>query len=157
VKREETDLKSIVDLLDNPYFKFREEDNIQKVVWQKAIINSVFNSVCPLIEIDNGIFHRDKKSLEIGRNVIKECTSIANAMGIGLDEKEIEEQLLTISKRSDGQLISTFIDIQNKRQTEIDTLNFEIVRIAAALGKEDLVKETKLLGELVKMKSELNR
>jgi 2-dehydropantoate 2-reductase len=157
VKRKDTDLKSIVDLIDNPDFKFRAEENIQKIVWQKAIINSVFNSVCPLIEIDNGIFHRNEKCLEIGRTVINECTSIANALGIGLDEKEIEEQLLTISRRSDGQFISTFIDIQNKRRTEIDTLNFEIVRIATELGKEDLVKETKLLGELVKMKSELTR
>lgn len=157
VKCHSTNAKDIVSLIDNPHFQFKTEDNIQQVAWKKTIINCVFNSVCPLIEVDNGIFHRDEKSFAVGKRVIRECIAIASEMGIKLDERETEEQLLTISKRSDGQFISTYHDIKNRRETEIDTLNFEIARIAAKLGKEHLVKETKLLGELVKMKSDLSR
>jgi 2-dehydropantoate 2-reductase len=153
----ETELKAIVELIDHPDFKFRIEENIQKIAWKKAISNSVFNSICPLIEIDNGIFQRDTTSFAIAQRVIKECTLIANASGVDLDPKEIEEQLLMISKKSDGQFISTYQDIKKGRKTEIDTLNFEIVRIAKDLGKEHLVIETKLLGELVKLKSDLSR
>jgi 2-dehydropantoate 2-reductase len=36
-------------------------------------------------------------------------------------------------------------------------LNFSIVNIAKKLNKEALVTETKLLGELTKLKSELNQ
>lgn len=148
-------LESIVDQIDNPDFQFRSESNIQRIIWLKAIVNCVFNSVCPLVETDNGIFRRDPIALELARNVMEECAEIAKAMGVVLDPKTIEQQLLLISEKSDGQNISTFQDIENRRRTEIDTLNFEIVRMAAALGMESSVVRTKLLGDLVKMKSEL--
>jgi 2-dehydropantoate 2-reductase len=65
-------------------------------------------------------------------------------------------KILLVSKSSDGQLISTFQDILNKRQTEIETLNFAIVDIAKKLNKEELGRETKLLGELTRLKSYLS-
>jgi len=74
-----------------------------------------------------------------------------------LEADEVVERLLLISKSSDGQLISTLQDINNKRPTEIETLNFEIVNIARRLNKENAVAETKLLGELTRLKSELSR
>ena len=150
-------LNLIVEQLNSPEFTFKAEHNIQTIIWKKAIVNCVFNSICPLLETDNGIFHRNENVLTIAKRVIEECIAISSAKGIELHAKEVVESLLLISKSSDGQLISTLQDIRNKRQTEIDTLNFEIVRIAHTLGKEDRVKETKLLGELVKLKSELNR
>ena len=149
-------LNSIVEQLDSSNFPFKAEPNIQTVIWKKAIANSVFNSICPLLEVDNGIFHRDKDALEMAKRVIIECISISRETGISLSAHEVVESLLLISKSSDGQLISTLQDIRNGRKTEIETLNFEIVKIATKLGKEDLVKETKLLGELVRMKSEIS-
>jgi 2-dehydropantoate 2-reductase len=149
-------LNQIVNQLDTPHFQFRSEPDIQPIIWQKAVINSVFNSVCPLLEIDNGIFHRNEQALAIARNIIKECISIANLKGISLDEKIVEEGLLRISKFSDGQWISTLQDIKSNRPTEIDTLNLEIAKIADTLNKPELVRETRLLGELTKLKSDLN-
>jgi 2-dehydropantoate 2-reductase len=149
-------LSLMVELLSVPDFQFRKEQDIQTVTWKKAIINSVFNSVCPLLDADNGIFHRDETALGIARKVLSECIGIAGAKGIDLDAAEVEESLLNISRSSDGQLISTLQDIRNKRRTEIETLNFEIVKIARSLGKEDAVKETRLLGELTKLKADLN-
>jgi 2-dehydropantoate 2-reductase len=156
VSRQQTYLKYIIDLIDSADFKFKAEGNIQIIAWKKAIINCVFNSVCPLLEIDNGIFHRDEMALDIGKAVIRECIGVANEIGIALDASEIEEQLLMISKRSDGQFISTYHDIKNNRRTEIDTLNFEVVRIAKETGRDDQVPITKVLGELIKMKSALS-
>ncbi|MBO9563702.1 MAG: 2-dehydropantoate 2-reductase [Niastella sp.] len=148
-------LPAIVALLNTAQFSFREEPNIQPVIWKKAITNCVFNSVCPLLEIDNGIFHRDEKALALATRVIRECVAIAQARGIELTEEEVVENLLLISRLSDGQLISTLQDINNKRPTEIDTLNFAIVEMARSLQQEDAVKETRLLGELTRLKSTL--
>jgi len=151
-------LASIVKEINTPDFKFVAEDNIDKIIWKKAIANCVFNSICPLLEVDNGIFHRNEKVFNLANRIIKECLLVANNNGgINLGVKEIEEQVIAISKMSDGQLISTLQDIQNKRETEIDTLNLEIFRLAKKMNLEAQVKETKLLGELVKLKSELSR
>ena len=156
VKGRAENLKRVVAALDNPVFPFAIETDIQTVIWKKAIINSVFNSVCPLLEVDNGVFHRDARALAVARRVIAECVAVAREKGVLLDAEEVTERLLLISRASDGQLISTWQDILNGRPTEIDTLNFAVVETARALGKEHSVTETKLLGELTKLKADLS-
>ena len=128
-------LQLVVDQLNSSFFPFKAETDIQTVIWTKAIINSVYNSICPLLEIDNGIFHREAQALDIAKRVIAECAAIAKENGIDLEADEVVERLLLISQSSDGQLISTLQDINNKRQTEIETLNFEIVSVARKLTK----------------------
>lgn len=157
IKGGDANLNMVVERLNTRNFQFRAEADIQPVIWQKAIINSVFNSVCPLLEVDNGVFHREEKALAIARRVIEECVTVAQAAGIFLETETVIEKLLIISKASDGQLISTLQDIRNKRKTEIETLNFEIVSLAKDLNHEDAVRETKLLGELTLLKSESSR
>jgi 2-dehydropantoate 2-reductase len=150
-------LTIITGQLNNAHFEFKAEENIQPVIWTKAIVNSVFNSICPLLEIDNGIFYRDKKALDIATRVITECVAIAQAKGIFLEIEKVVHSLLMISKFSEGQFISTYQDIRNKRKTEIETLNFAIVDFAKELNKEDVVRETLLLGELINIKSGLSQ
>ena len=157
IKGDVSNLKKIVEKLDNPHFRFQAETDIQPIIWKKAIINCVFNSICPLLEVDNGVFHRDEQVLEIAKRVIKECVEIAQAKGISLSVDQIVESVLLISRSSPDQLISTLVDINNKRETEIGTLNFAIVDAAGALNKESVVKETKLLGELIRLRSYLSR
>jgi 2-dehydropantoate 2-reductase len=149
-------LDSIVAQLTTQDFAFKSEPDIQQVIWKKAIVNCVFNSVCPLLEVDNGIFHRNAAAHEIALRIISECIEVARAKGIDLHLDEVEKSLIQISRLSDGQEISTLQDIRNKRRTEIETLNPEIVRVAESLHKENLVSETRLLGELIKLKADIN-
>jgi 2-dehydropantoate 2-reductase len=146
-------LDQIVETLHTPHFQFRAEADIQPVIWKKAIANCVFNSICPLLETDNGIFHRRPEALDLAKRVIEECVLVARAMKIDLDTDSVVQNVLQISKASDGQLISTLQDIRNNRRTEIETLNFEIARLARSLDMDGLVKETRLLGELTLLKS----
>ena len=156
IRQKSTTLENVVEMLDSPNFRFVFEKDIQRIIWKKAIANCVFNSICPLLEVDNGIFHRNKEVFAIAQRVIVECALIANKKGIDLGTSELEDQVLMISRMSNGQLISTLQDINNKRETEIDTLNFEIYRMAHAMNLSNHVKETRLLGELVKLKSEMH-
>lgn len=149
-------LKYIVEQLNTHYFTFREEPDIQTLIWKKVISNCVFNSICPLLEIDNGVFHRNESALETAKTVIRECLSVAIHLGIKLTEDDVLQNVLTISKSSDGQKISTYQDILNKRQTEIESFNFAIAHAAMHAGNIP-VPVTSLLGELIKMKSELSR
>lgn len=148
-------LSKIVSQLTTPQFIFESKAHLKNIIWKKAIINCVFNSVCPLLEVDNGIFSRSPHAMQIARRIISECLSIAHHKEIWLVQKDIEDSLLEISFASDGQLISTLQDIRRQRNTEIDTLNLEIARMAEGLGKSEAVRETKLLGELTKMKAQI--
>lgn len=149
-------LTELVEQLSTPFFQFKAEENIQPIIWKKSIVNCVFNTICPLLEVDNGIFHRSEEARQIARRIIVECTTIAITKGITLEAAEVENSLLQISRLSDGQEISTLQDIRNKRETEIETLNPAVVRIAESLGMGEQVTETRLLGDLVKLKAELN-
>lgn len=147
-------LTSIVAQLNTSVFSFRAEPDIQPLIWKKVISNCVFNSICPLLEVDNGVFRRNASVMEVGRKVIRECLVVASEYGISLTEDEIVQNILNISEMSDGQKISTYQDILNKRQTEIDSLNFAIAD--AAMQEGISVPITSLLGTLIKIKSELN-
>ncbi|WP_256006705.1 ketopantoate reductase family protein [Pedobacter deserti] len=148
-------LDDVVSHLSTSQFNFRLEPDIALVIWKKAIVNCVFNSVCPLLEADNGLFHRSLQARDLARRIIKECCAVANSTGIIADPFEIEAQMLQISRVSEGQEISTLQDIRHHRRTEMDSLNMEVVRIADSLSMIEQVKLTRAFGELILLKSGL--
>jgi 2-dehydropantoate 2-reductase len=156
IKGDNSALDSVASALDSQYFRFAATDNILPMIWKKTIANCVFNSICPLVDIDNGLFSRNAFAMSIAERVIKECVAVGHEIGVQLSVDEIVETVRLISKSSDGQLISTLQDIKEGRQTEIDSLNFTIAEIAKKAGKEHLVTETRLLGELTKLKANLH-
>ncbi|KIO51805.1 ketopantoate reductase family protein [Flavobacterium hibernum] len=156
IKGSDEVLTEIVNVLDTSLFSFRKEQDIQTLIWKKVISNCVFNSICPLLETDNGIFQRNEEVLAIAKTVITECLSVAKEHGINLTTDIVLENILAISKMSDGQKISTYQDILNKRETEIETLNLAIAKSALLKGNI-AVPITEMLGQLVKIKSELSR
>ncbi|WP_460907738.1 ketopantoate reductase family protein [Spirosoma areae] len=157
IRGHESRLAELVEQLSTAPFPFRAEGAIQQTIWEKVITNCVFNAICPLLGTDNGIFHRDNSALVLGRQIIDECVAVAGVVGIVLNREEVEGRLLQISQRSDGQLISTLVDINNGRETEIESLNLAVARLAHRLGRPELASRTRLLGELTRLKSEVSR
>lgn len=146
-------LRARVDDLSTDAFPFRPEANIQREVWKKAIVNAVFNSICPLLEVDNGVFGRDQETADLAREVVRECVAVTDRLDLGLTETELMEQIMLISKGSDGQLISTLQDIRAGRRTEIEFLNFEIARVAASMQPKLHLPRVELLGRMIRAKS----
>jgi 2-dehydropantoate 2-reductase len=146
-------LQVFIEQLSTPDFRFCCDENIQKQAWKKSIINAAFNSICPLINADNGIFHRDPAVTAIAETIIREAGSVAEQTGIRFENGELLNQLLLISRRSDGQLISTLQDLNSGRETEIDFLNMEIARIGASLNPPIDTPVTRTLGEMIRTKS----
>ncbi len=142
---------AIADVLCTRTFPFHPVADIRGDVWKKTIINSVFNSICPLLDIDNGIFWRDAGVLRLAREVVAECTALAARRGVELDDDAVIDQILKISRGSDGQPISTLQDLRAGRQTEIEHLNLELARMAEKDGID--LTRTRLLGEMIRAKS----
>jgi 2-dehydropantoate 2-reductase len=153
VNGNESGLKKCVEDLTTDEFPFRTEANIQREIWKKAIINSVFNSICPLLEVDNGVFVRDEEIANLAGEVVRECVTLTDRLKMGLSESELMEQIMLISKGSDGQLISTLQDIRSGRQTEIAFLNLEMARVAASMQPKLHLPRIELLGKMILAKS----
>jgi 2-dehydropantoate 2-reductase len=156
IEGQEAELAKSVEQLNTEAFPFRAEANIQKEIWKKAIINSVFNSLCPLLDVDNNVFVRDEATAHLARQLVKECITLTDRLNIGLSETEVIQQIMRISAGS-KQLISTLQDIRNGRQTEIESLNLEIARQAASLQPPLHLPQTELLGKMILAKSVLHR
>jgi 2-dehydropantoate 2-reductase len=152
IKGSSAALEDMVAEISTTLFSFRAEEDIQTVIWKKVISNCVFNSICPLLEIDNGVFYRDAATLQLAETVMKECLAVANENGIKLSMDDVRQNVLLLSEGSDGQIISTYQDILNKRETEIETLNFAVAHAA----REATLPVTLLLGQLVKIKADLH-
>jgi 2-dehydropantoate 2-reductase len=146
-------LAGCVAALSTEGFPFRAEPNIQREVWKKAVANVAFNSLCPLLDVDNGVFARDPAAAELARQVVRECVTLTDRLNLGLTEQELMDQILLISTRSDGQLISTLQDIRAGRETEIASLNLEMARIAASLEPSLPLPRVELLGRLIAVKA----
>ncbi|HTR41774.1 MAG TPA: 2-dehydropantoate 2-reductase [Pseudomonadales bacterium] len=155
VKGKPSGLKQCVETLSTRGFPFHSENDIQKHIWKKAIINSVFNTLCPLLEVDNGIFVRDAEVARLASEIIAECLLLANARNVSLSGSELMEQIMKISHGSRGVLISTLQDIENGRETEIESLNLEMARIASSMNPQINLTKTELLGRMVLAKSKL--
>jgi 2-dehydropantoate 2-reductase len=148
----ESGLKECVEHLTSEEFPFRVEPDIQMEIWRKAIINSIFNSICPLLDVDNGIFARDEETASLARQLVRECLMVTNRLNIALSESDVMQQIMRISKGS-NQLISTLQDIRKGRETEIEFLNLEIARVAASMQPELHLPRIELLGKMILAKS----
>lgn len=153
----ETDQAACVRALSTAGFPLRYESFIEKEIWKKTIINSVFNSICPLLNVDNGIFARDETAATLAGEIVEECLALAHARNLPLTHPEIMEQILRISKNSDGVLISTLQDIRKGRETEIEFLNLALVRIASLAIPPVPLGKTAFLGKMVAAMQRLKR
>ncbi|HEX3385631.1 MAG TPA: 2-dehydropantoate 2-reductase N-terminal domain-containing protein, partial [Mucilaginibacter sp.] len=91
---DEASVRKIAFALNTPDFGFRAELDIKPIIWKKAIINSVFNSVCPLLDTDNGIFHRNSQALLIAESLVTECLGVAALHDVHLNLAEVMGSLL---------------------------------------------------------------
>lgn len=156
IRAKSTHLKDIVSTLHTSLFRFRAEINIDRIIWEKVAINCAFNSICPLLDVDMGIFHRNKQAYKLAETVINECANLAKAYKIPVEEQIVLNKFLDASKQANGHSISTMQDIKFKRKTEIDSLNLEVARLAMKINKPELVKHTQLLGEIISVRSNLH-
>lgn len=148
-------LKPCITMLTTSGFPFHAEPDIQQDIWKKSIINAVFNSICPLLEADNGIFTREPAVAALAVELVRECIVLARAKGIALAESELLEQIQRISFGSTGVFISTLQDLRHGRPTEIDSLNLEMARLAASLNPPINLVKTELLGKMIVAKSKI--
>lgn len=153
IKGEPADLEACVGQLTTAVFPFRSENDVRREVWKKGIINSVFNSICPLLNVDNGIFVREPQVANLAREIVGECLALANAQGIHLTEAELMEQIRRISQASNGVNISTLQDLQHGRETEIQSLNLEVARMASSAQPPICLPVTEFLGKMILAKS----
>lgn len=105
----------------------------ETTLWTKFAINCCWNAVSALTGRPYGVIGADPAARALMADALAECRAVAAASGIALPP-DLWQTVLAIADTMPGQMSSTAQDLRRGRPTEIDHLNGEVARRAAALG-----------------------
>jgi 2-dehydropantoate 2-reductase len=124
-------------------------DNILDYVWSKLIINVGINALTAVHRCPNGKLLESSATQEKLTAAVREGESVARALGIQLTGDPLAITL-DVCRKTGQNLSSMLQDVNNRRPTEIDSINGEIAAAGRKLGiptpvNDDLIQKVKEL------------
>jgi len=114
---------------DEKGFEIEFASDFTNQQWNKLFANAVINPITALTREKNGIV----RSLELEyvvENIIEECMSVAEKEGYLFDKADVLESIFFIVSKTFMNTSSMLQDVLNIRQTEIESINGYVVRLA---------------------------
>jgi len=108
-------------------------DNILDYLWSKLLINVGINALTAIHRCPNGRLLESAATEEKLTAAVREGEAVARALGIQLPGDPLA-MTLDVCRKTAQNLSSMLQDVNNKRPTEIDAINGEIVAAARKLG-----------------------
>lgn len=124
-------------------------DGVLTALWQKLIINCVYNALSALTQQPYGWLIAQQGVPAVMQDIAAECKAVALADGVLLPAS-VDEAVAAIARTMPRQLSSTAQDLARGKTTEIDHLNGYVVRRGQALGIATPIN--RLLQVLVQLK-----
>lgn len=127
-------VKSIKELFDACKINYSIEPDMLRGMWFKFMCNIGENLTCALLGVPFGAFHVSGHANAIRRKAMEEVVGIANRLGIGLGQEDIERQEDTIRNLPFANKPSTLQDLENGRVTEVEMFAGKVVKLGEELG-----------------------
>ena len=124
-------------------------DGVLTALWQKLIINCVYNALSALTQQPYGWLVAQQGIPAVMQDIAAECKTVAMTDGVILPAT-VDEAIAAIARTMPRQLSSTAQDLARGKTTEIDHLNGYVVRRGQALGIATPIN--RLLQVLVQLK-----
>jgi 2-dehydropantoate 2-reductase len=132
----------VVDMMRNAGFNVVSSENIEGVVWTKTIVNCGINPIGALTGMTNGEIYNDTRLRELVVKLVEETAHVAEALGIELTTEDPVRYALGTAKATSDNINSMLQDIRCCKQTEIDAITGEVIRLAKELGIETPLSES---------------
>ena len=111
-------------------------DNIKRDALTKFSYVSPIGTAGLYLHAVAGDFQREGEARELFKTLIREIVTLANAMGIIFEEDLVERNLKILSNLPKEATTSMQRDVMEGKQSEIDGLVYEVVRMAEKYGAE---------------------
>ena len=111
-------------------------DNIKRDALTKFSYVSPIGTAGLYLHAVAGDFQREVQARELFKTLIREIVTLANAMGITFEEDLVERNLKILSNLPEEATTSMQRDVMEGKQSEIDGLVYEVVRMAKKYGVE---------------------
>jgi 2-dehydropantoate 2-reductase len=110
-------------------------EKIVPMVWQKSVLNACMNPVCALTGLTMAQATKDPIIFGLVDALMKECIKVARANEIFFGW-EYYPKAVNYMKTAGNHKPSMLMDIENKRQTEIDYMNGKFIEYGIRAGVE---------------------
>lgn len=111
-------------------------DNIKRDALTKFSYVSPIGTAGLYLHAVAGDFQREGEARELFKTLIREIVTLANAMGITFEEDLVERNLKILSNLPEEATTSMQRDVMEGKQSEIDGLVYEVVRMTKKYGVE---------------------
>ena len=122
-------------------------DNILDYLWSKLLINAGINALTAIHRCPNGKLLGSAAMLEKLTAAVREGEAVAGALGISLTDDPVAATKDVCRKTAEN-ISSMLQDVNNRRPTEIDSINGEIAAAGRKLGiptpvNDELIEKVK--------------
>ncbi len=128
------EIDAIIALLRSAGIETDYSGEVERLLWEKLLVNCAINPLTALFERSNGAIVEDPQLREVARAVVCEALRVARAHGVGLGELEAIDRVETVARRTAQNISSMLQDVRRGRPTEIDYINGAVVREGERLG-----------------------
>ena len=129
-------LEDTVKALSSCGFETYIEENIADLVWSKLVINVGINAVTAISGLENGKLLDYPEMKELIKDLVEEAVFVAERKGVRLSYDNPVQAVYDVSEKTALNRSSMLQDFDRGSLTEIDFINYAIVREGEKLGIE---------------------
>jgi len=127
------DVELYATIFQNAGFDALVETDLQKLTWEKAILNAAINPIGAATGLTNGALRENPNLFEEMLEMILEGCKVGNALGLNINPQEMSARLVQVLEETASNRCSMLQDIENGRPTEIEDINGAILEYAKKL------------------------
>ncbi len=123
------DVQIIKVLFGKAGFEVEKSDDINTLIWNRAIIHAVIYPLCSIFKCKIKVVYENNYIYELAKGIAEEACNVANADGAHIKFDELLNELRYTAYNVGNSYPSMYFDVQNSRITEIERLNGVIVNL----------------------------
>lgn len=129
VQENQAEAKRIAGMLTEAGFDTMFTEEIEMLAWKKSIMKSTLAPICALADTTLRGSVEHPMTRQVAEGALREGIQVARAVGINFPP-DLFEQCMDFFHKAGYHKDSMRVDIENKKPTEIDSLNMKIIEYA---------------------------
>jgi 2-dehydropantoate 2-reductase len=127
-------LDKVKETFDECGFVTAIHKNIQKLIWNKLFTNVSLSALTGILQVNIGFIAKNPHAWVMTERLVKEAVEVAKGLGLDFDEKQIIEDVKSVSVNSPNGFTSIYADLRDGRKTEVDTISGFVVKASKKCG-----------------------
>ena len=135
-------LEAAAAIWESAGFEVRLFDDVDRMIWEKMIMNVTFSATCCLTGMTIGEVIDDETAWGLSSRCLAEALAVASALQVDLQVGDPVEHVRGLAGKIRGARPSMLLDHLAGRRSEIDVINGAIPREGARVGVATPVNQT---------------